>query len=424
MFGGLISGTGTVMPPSVDFLIGAVAPGTNGTIGTLTITALSSEHRFVDGYRRGRPANDRFAGDQRRGHPSPGTRSSALSTVQQTDSFVFLRATTIAGAYNAVPTRLPACVSGRDKGHGGAVQPGSRQFPSGVVPLAADHPTTISSGSQRHSRLARGELQQPAAALSGDRSLSTGRSFRRSRIWRRMPSVRRHSIGDMVTTGFAICCGSIMGEMAVRPRPADRNAHRLDGLKMALNSASGGTAHSQHSSCRWGQASATIRGGMTRSDHRNGPAAASSEMMRCPTVRAASSPAVRSAAPSRSRRGGRADVRGFVIGGRPRLPRLATVHGRWLARLLRRDSGAACGAVLATKEGNSLQGAIYARYDMDDNWIAVGLRIVRPSDHPDRRVVVVGGTAFALLGHTGGDAPALGVYVGKSFVHASLMGRW
>jgi autotransporter-associated beta strand protein len=110
--------------------------------------------------------------------------------------------------------------------------------------------------------------------------------------------------------------------------------------------------------------------------------------------------------------GGRADVRGLIIGGGLDLP----VGDGFTAgaALAYADTSAVLRASPNTLQSDSIQGGAYVRYDWD-NWNAQAFGVYGHQTMTSRRTVTVGPTTFALTGHTGGDAPSVGAYVGRSY---------
>ncbi|MBL6936910.1 MAG: autotransporter domain-containing protein [Alphaproteobacteria bacterium] len=111
--------------------------------------------------------------------------------------------------------------------------------------------------------------------------------------------------------------------------------------------------------------------------------------------------------------GGRADVRGLVIGGGLDMP---VGDGFTVgAALAYSDTSAVLRSSPNSLQSDSIQGGLYARYDWGSNWSAEAFGVYGHQTMTTRRMVVIGPTTFNLVGHTGGDTPTIGAYVGRSF---------
>jgi uncharacterized protein with beta-barrel porin domain len=119
--------------------------------------------------------------------------------------------------------------------------------------------------------------------------------------------------------------------------------------------------------------------------------------------------------------GGRADSRGMIIAGGLDAP---VGDGFTLGvAFAYSDVTTNLRAVPSSLQSNALQGAVYARYDFAEHWIAEAFAGYGHQTVETRRLVVVGPTTFFLQGHTGGDAPSAGAYIGRSFGVTTLSGE-
>jgi len=430
MFGGVLQGAGTVNG-DVSLLLGAVAPGTNGTIGTLTINGTAT---FSPGATTVIDVSGAAADLLKINGPATiaGTAViTPLAAVQLGMSHVFLTATGgITGAYDAAPDTLPGVLfpAIREATVGGVdaevvvFQAGS--FVALLDGAGTPDQTEVAAGLDA----ARGAhyddliaLYQAIDPLSGD-ALDQALEDLAPDALRAAPLV-----GDMQTTAFDTMLWQHMAGMTTAGSDRiDGLAINAAGLEMALSSEVGTSQQSQQ--LLWmGQAMAsTPEGG---GDSVPAVAATQASPNRADNTGFVPLPAGANAFITGSSLagsvligggGGRADVRGLIIGAGfdfPVFPSLS-LGGAFAYS----DAAAKMRLMPASLQSDAIQGALYARYDFEGKWIAEAFASYGHQAITTRRVVVVGPAAFSLIGHTGGSSPSAGVYIGREFGIATLDG--
>ncbi|HJW40013.1 MAG TPA: autotransporter outer membrane beta-barrel domain-containing protein, partial [Rhizomicrobium sp.] len=427
MFGGLLQGTGTVNG-NVGFLLSAVAPGTNGTIGTLTVNGNVSLGTGSTTLIDVGPGSS----DLLRVNGAVGLGGTLIvnftKTIQMTDSFVFLTATGgITGSYDAVTDTLPGVlfpvVSTTTVGPleeevlsfqagsfvallGTSGTPDQIQVATALDAARGSHYNDLLALYQAIDPLSGGALSQALEDLAPDAE-------------RTAPLV-----GDMETTGFD---NMIWQHLAgAGPSSGGTQTGMLidsEGLKMALASAGGNSAQSQQL-VAMGMGIATNPGAGNTPAPVGTPAApeqADDSWMMLPNGAGGFlSGSSLSGSVAVGGGGGRADVRGLIVGGGLDMPvgdgfTVGATFGY-------SDATATLRAMPSTLQSDAIQGAIYARYDWGNNYIVEGFASYGHQTIETRRAVVVGPTTFLLSGHSGGDSPSGGVYFGRSFDLATLNG--
>lgn len=428
MFGGVLSGTGTVNGPTA-FLIGAVAPGTNGTVGTLTIngdvnlgvgstTAIDVTHSTSDLLAINGAAT------------VGGTVVvNTLTPAQQTDSHVFLTATGgISGAYDAATDTLPGVLFPVvTKTTAGALDEEVLSFQAGsFVTLlgASGTPDQIQVASALDA--ARGAHYNDLLALYQAIDPLSGASLGQA-LEDLAPDAERTAplVGDMETTGFDGMLWQHLGDAGASSGGGTQTGMLIDseGLKMALASAGGNSAQSQQL-VAMGMGIATNPGAGNDPVPVGTPAApekADDSWMMLPNGAGGFiSGSSLNGSVAVGGGGGRADVRGLIVGAGFDMPvgDGVTVGGSFGYS----DASATLRAMPSTLQSDAIQGAIYARYDWGSNYIAEGFASYGHQTISTHRVVVVGPTTFLLSGHSGGSSPSAGLYFGRSFDIATLNG--
>jgi subtilase-type serine protease len=433
MFGGLISGAGVINAPSIDFLLGAVSPGTVGTIGTLTVNGnvnLGAGSTTIVDFNSTTTDLLKVNGAAVIG----GTvMADALTAPQMNDAHVFLTATGgITGAYNAVPDTIagvlfPVVTTVTV----GTTQEEVLSFKAGTFVSqlggggTADQNTIAAaldaSRAAHYNDLI--TLYQAIDPLSG---AALGQALEDL-----APDAERAAplVGEMETTGFDNMIWQHLDDMTGQAGGGKQAGLHVDtdGLKMALSSATGTSAQSQQfQSLGAGIATNPGGGNDTPSTTTGIPAApqdADDSWVMLPNGAGGFlSGSSLDGSVAIGGGGGKADVRGLVVGGGLDMP-IQAVDGLTLgASLGYSDASATLRSAPATLQTDTIQGALYARYDWGNDYIAEAFASYGHHTMETRRIVVVGATAFDLMGHTGGDAPSLGAYFGRSFGIATLAG--
>jgi outer membrane autotransporter protein len=111
--------------------------------------------------------------------------------------------------------------------------------------------------------------------------------------------------------------------------------------------------------------------------------------------------------------GGRADIRGLVIGGGLDMP----VGDGFTVGLSvgYSDASAVLRSSPQSTQADTIQVAGYGRYDFGPGWAAQAFVAYGHQTFSTHRVALVGGTPFTMDGHTGGDNPSAGLGIGRSF---------
>ncbi|HXC56745.1 MAG TPA: autotransporter domain-containing protein [Rhizomicrobium sp.] len=435
MFGGLISGTGTVNAPSVDFLLGAIAPGTNGTIGTLTIngtlnlgagatTAIDVSGATSDLLKVNGVAN------------VAGTAVIVpQTTVQMGTAYTFLTATTINGAstanggFNAVTDTLPGVLFPVvTKVNNGATQ-------SEVVTFQAGSFVTVLNGSGTPDQIAvAGGLDRARGAHYNDMlplfqaidPLSGGQLGQA--LEDLAPDAARTAplVGHMQTSGIDDMLWQHLGDMT----PASGGGQQAglhvdsDGLKSAMNSATGFSNTAQQF-LAIGQGIATNPGGGNDAVPTTGtpaaPAQADGTWMSLPNGAGgfiSGSAILGSVAIGGG--GGKADVRGLIVGAGLDMP---VGDGFSVGGSFAYSDVLSSGTTIPeTLQSDMVQGAVYARYDFGDHMIAEAFAGYGHQTLETTHLELVGPTLFSVVGHTDGDSPSAGIYLGRSFGISTLYG--
>jgi outer membrane autotransporter protein len=412
MFGGILSGSGTVNAAAgVSFLLGAVAPGTVGTPGTLTIngpvTLGAGSTTVVD----------------------VGTTSDLLKingaaivggtlvvnplvTAQQGQSYTVLSATSISGAYNAVTDTLPGVLfpSVSQVGNTEVVSIKAGSFVTLLNGAGTADQTQVAAGLDA----ARGAhyndllpLYQAIDPLSGT---ALGQALENL-----APDAQRTAplVGDIEANAVDNMILQHMGNVGTGAQTAGLTVDG-DGIKAALNSANSSSFQSMQL-ISLGQGIATNPGGGNQAIPTTGTAASPlpAESMWLPGGASGflSGSALRGSV-AVGGGGGRADVGGLVIGGGLDMP---VGDGFTVGAVLAyADASAYLRLAPESLQSDSIQGGLYVRYDWD-NWNAEAFGVYGHQTMTTRRLVTVGATTFSLTGHTGGDTPSLGAYIGRSY---------
>ena len=431
MFGGVLQGTGTIDAlGGVGFLLGAVAPGTNGTIGTLTIngpvglgagsttaidvTNATSDVLAVNG---------------------TVTLGGTLVVTQLTgaelhDTHVIMTATGgITGAFDSVVDSLPGVLipvvtkltvpAGDEEllsfeaGSfvtllGGAGTPDQTTVAAALDAARGAHYNDLLPLYEAIDPLSGGELGQALEDLAPDAE-------------RTAPLV-----GEMATTGFDSMVWQQLAGIGGPSGDGQSAGLRVDGdgLKSALNQASGRSNLSQQFMAIGASVATNPGGGNDAIPTGAGvasPNEASDAWMDLPNGAGGFiSGSSLNGSVAVGGGGGRADVRGLIIGAGLDAP---IGDGFTLgASFGYSDATATLRVAPATLQSDTIQGAIYARYDFGDNFIAEAFGSYGHQTVETRRAVVVGPTTFLLAGHTGGDSPSFGLYVGHSYGITTLDG--
>lgn len=428
VFGGVIQGNGTINGPT-GFLIGAVAPGTNGTVGTLTINGAVSlgigSTTAIDVTGSG---NDLL---QINGTATIGGTlvPSISNTVQATSSYVFLKATGgITGGYNAVTDTLPGVLFPvATKTTVGGVDQEVLTFQAGsFVTLLNGAGTPDQTQIAAALDAARGShyndllpLYQAIDPLSG---AALGQALENL-----APDIQRSAtlVGDMQTTGFDGMIWQHLGDTGA----AGGGTHTAgmlingEGLRMALASAGGTSAQSQQL-VALGMGIATNPGAGNDPAPVGVPAApekADDSMLMLPNgMGGYLSGSALSGSVAIGGSSSRADIRGLVIGGGIDMP---VEDGLTVGvSFAYSDATATPRAIPSVLQSDAIQGALYARYDFGENYIAEAYGAYGHQTISTHRTVVVGASTFNLTGHSGGGAPSGGISFGRSFTLDTING--
>lgn len=423
LMGGVLTGSGTVTAPHLTAVLGAIAPGTPTTIGTLTVNGnlilSSGSGLLID---KSATAIDKLVVN--------GTLNAGGTVVltpvngyvpQQGDAAVFATATTITGVFGGAADTLP-----------GVLMPSvSIVGNTAVVTIVAgSFVTVIGSGASAHQL-------QIAAALDADRGahyndmlalyqaidpLSDGALAQALENLAPLSEEAATLVGDLQTTGYDNMLWQQLGGMGNGAAGYGQSAGLhidSDGLKSALNSASGMSATSQQFMAL-GASIATNPGGGNDVIPTTGTAAAAS-----PSPAGDSWMGLPNGAggfiSGSSLNGtvaiggdGKADVRGLIIGAGVDFP---VADGLTVgASIGFSDALATLRSAPASLQSNTFQGALYARYDFGNHYMAEAFGSYGGQTIESRRIAVVGPTSFAMMGHSSGSSPAFGASIGRSFV--------
>jgi uncharacterized protein with beta-barrel porin domain len=424
MFGGILGGTGTVNAPSVDFLLGAVAPGTNGSIGTLnihgTLNLNSGGTLLVD---INTASSDILAITGNANLNNGTVLFHELQGAQLHDSHLFMTVTgTITGVFN-VPDSIPGVlIPVVTKVTVGGVQEEIVSFQAGsFVTLlngsgSADQ-TTIAAALDASRAAHYNDLLPLYNAIDplSDGALAQGLEDLAPDSERAAPLVGELEAGAFDNT-LVQHLGGIGAGAAGYGQSAGLDID-ADGLKSALNSARGVSAQSQQFMAL-GASIATNPGGGNDAIPTTGtaaaPTAASGGWMDLPGgMGGFISGTSLDGTVAIGGGGGKADVRGMLIAGGLDMP---VGDGFTVgASFGYSDATSTLRAMPASLQSDSIQVAAYARYDWGSNWFAAGYASYGHQTIETRRVAIVGPFAFPVVGHSGGDTPSVGAYVGKAF---------
>ena len=412
LFGGVLQGTGTVNGP-VGALLGAIAPGTVGTVGTLTINGTVSMGAGSSTVVDVGTTSDllKVNGTFNAGGTLVVT---PLVTVQQGSSFTVVSATTITGSYNAVADTSPGVlfptvaqvgqteVVTYQAGSfvnllGGSGSADQVQIASGLDAARAAHYNAMAPLYQAIDPLSGATLNQALENLAPDAQ-------------RTAPL-----IGDMEANAVDNMLMQHLGSVCSSAQTAGRTVDG-DGIRAARNNANPSSFESMQL-MSLGEGIATYPGGGNQAIATTGTAAAASphaaDGMWLPGGASGflSGSALQGSV-AVGGGGGRADVRGMVLGGGLDMP---VGDGFTIGAVLAyADASAVLRSSPNSLQSDSIQGGVYVRYDWD-NWNAQAFGVYGYQTMTTHRVVIVGGTGFTLTGHTGGDTPSIGAYVGRSF---------
>ncbi|MEJ1969360.1 MAG: autotransporter domain-containing protein [Rhizomicrobium sp.] len=425
MFGGLLQGTGTVNAAvgGVSFMLGAVAPGTNGTIGTLTINGPvvfgAGSTTLIDVTNT---ATDLLAvtGNVTLG----GTLMvEPLVAPHWHDSHVFLTATgTVTGGYNAVPdtfvgllyptvtqqvvggvTREVVTVQAETFAQfmAGGGTTDQKTIAGALDALRGTHYADLAPIYQALDTLSDAQLTQ---AIGNFETLA--------------PDTERAAplVEDMIQSNFDNMVWQRLYAVGGTPDGSRSAGLSIDseGLKMALVSAGGTTPGSQQL-VAMGMGIATNPGaGNPMPGAAVSPSAAEGSWMELPAgLGGFLSGSALNGSVEIGGGGGRAKVNGMVIGGG-----LDIAAGDGLTvgvSVGYSDASASLLSRPATLQTETIQGAIYGRYDFGNNYILEGFGAYGHQTIQSRRLAIVGATTYDLSGHTGGDLPSVGGYLGRAF---------
>jgi uncharacterized protein with beta-barrel porin domain len=432
MLGGVLTGTGTVNAAGgIGFLLGAISGGTVGTIGTITLNAPVvlgiGSTTIIDATGLSHNADlIKINGTAVAG----GTVvvQAVGQPIEMTDSYTFLTATGgITGAYNSVdtlagvlrPVVTKVTVAGLD---------------TEVVSFVADTFVGQLGGAGTADQIAvaggldsaRGAHYNDLLALYQAIDPLSGNTLGQA-LENLAPDAERTATltGDMVTTSYDAMLwqelSSVGGSGATQTAGLTVNG---DGLKSALSQANAGSFQSQQL-LAFGANIATNPGGGNSAIATTGTAAATApaaaEGLWLPGGAGGflTGSALQGSV-SVGGGGGRADVRGMVLGAGLDMPvgngfTLGVSFGY-------SDVSAVLRSAPNSLQSNSIQGALYGRYDLSDNWVAEAFGSYGHQTMTTHRFVIIGGSGFTLTGHTGGDVPSAGAYVGRSFHLDTLNG--
>jgi hypothetical protein len=422
MFGGILAGTGTVNAPSVDFLIGAVAPGTNGSIGTLHINGTTNlnlgSSTLID---INSSSADILAVTN--ANVSGSVFFHELQGAQLHDSHVFMTASgTITGSFIVPDSIAGVLIPVVTKITVAGVQ-------EEVVSFQAGSFVTLLNGSGT------ADQNTIAAALDASRAahyndllplynaidpLSDGALGQA--LEDLAPDAERAGplVGEMEAGAFDNTLVQHLGGIGAGAAGYGQSAGLdidADGLKSAMNSARGVSAQSQQFMAL-GASIATNPGGGNDAIPTTGtaaaPTAASGGWMDLPGgMGGFISGSSLDGTVAIGGGGGKADVRGMLIAGGLDMP---VGDGFTVgASFGYSDATSTLRAMPASLQSDSIQVAAYARYDWGSNWFAAGYASYGHQTIETRRVAIVGPFAFPVVGHSGGDTPSVGGYVGKAF---------
>lgn len=428
-FGGLLTGTGTVTAPSVDFLIGAIAPGTVGTVGTLTINGAlnlgAGSTTVIDA------TNTTSDLIKVNGAATVGGTLvfNPLAPPKLGDSHIVIQATSITGSYNAVPDTVagvlyPIATTMTVGGVGEEIVTfGLGTFTSQLAAGATVDQITVAGGLD--AAVAGGHYNDMQALYVALTPLS-GAGLAQA-LEDLAPDAERAAplVGDMVTEGYDNMLWQQLGSMGPAPDGSKQAGLRIDGsgLQAALTSASGNSAQSQQL-LSLGASIATNPGGGNGAISTGAPATPQQADDAWMPLPAGASGFISGSSLNGSVAigggGGKADVRGLIIGAGLSVPvddALSVGFSFGYA-----DAQTSLRAMPATVQTNTIQASLFARYDFGDNYVGEAFGSYGRQTIETRRIIVVGATAFGAVGHTGGDVPSFGGYFGKSFSTDTLLG--
>jgi uncharacterized protein with beta-barrel porin domain len=423
MFGGVLAGTGVVNAPSVDFLIGAVAPGTNGSIGTLHINGTTNlnigSSTLID---INTASSDVLAVTN--ANVAGSVFFHELQGAEVHDSHVFMTASgTITGSF-IVPDSIPGVlIPVVTKTTVAGVQEEIVSFQAGsFVTLlngtgTADQTTIAGALDTARTTGHYNDLLPLFLAIDPLSGATLGQALEDL-----APDSERAAplVGELEANAFDNTLVRHLGGIGAGAAGYGQSAGLdidADGLKSAMNSARGVSAQSQQFMAL-GANIATNPGGGNDAVQTTGtaaaPTAASGGWMDLPGgMGGFISGSSLDGTVAIGGGGGKADVRGMLIAGGLDMP---VGDGFTVgASFGYSDATSTLRAMPASLQSDSIQVAAYARYDWGSNWFAEGFASYGHQTIETRRVAIVGLSTFAVTGHSGGSTPSLGAFIGKAF---------
>ncbi|MDE1938105.1 MAG: autotransporter outer membrane beta-barrel domain-containing protein [Alphaproteobacteria bacterium] len=420
LMGGVLSGSGSVTAPYTTAVLGAIAPGTVGTTGNLTVwgnVILSSgSGLLID---MSPTAIDRLDvyGQLSLGGTAVFTPVGGF-VPQYKATGIFATGDTITGSFDHVPDTIPGVLypavsvvtvgSGASAYQEAVVTMDAATFASQLTNATTDqlqigNALDTARGTNYNDLIALFDAIDP---LSGG-TLSTALENLAPDNARALPLV-----SNMMLQGFTGFLWQHLGEMAPQ-NSGDSTFHvQTSALQLAQNSSVGSLQ------------TRDLLAGLGQFD--SGPA--SSPYAASPTPAQTTSAGGAIDLPKgmggflsgssldgsvvTGGGGGKANVDGFVVSGGIDLP--LSDHFRAGVALALAQGSAVLRNTPSTTNTNSTQGVVYGRYDGND-WFASGYAGSSVQAIRTRRDVVVGATTFHLAGHTDGSAPAFGLQVGKYY---------
>ncbi|MEJ0027039.1 MAG: autotransporter domain-containing protein [Rhizomicrobium sp.] len=419
--GTILTGNGTVMSVYPVSVGGTVSPGRVGTIGQLSVTGglvFASTANFVVDFSHDAIDLLNVSGPVQLG----GTVAfNPLVAPHWHDTGVFLTAPEIDGSFDAMPDTIAGILKPVVTT---VTTPGGQEE---VLTVEADSYAALLAGSGTPDQL------QIATALDAERDSHYGDlaplyqaidplsgAALDQALENIAPDAERVAtlVGDMATTNMDGMIWQHLGEAGAASSETRTAGLMIDGegLKMALASAGGSSPQSQQL-VALGMGLATNPGGGNDPAPVGAPAApqkADASWMELPNGAGGYvSGSSLSGSVAVGGGGGRADVRGLVVGAGFDLP---VDEGFTLGFSVGySDASATLRSTPSVLQSDALQGAIYARYDFGDHYIAEAFGSYGHQTISTHRAVVIGASTFLIEGHSGGDAPSGGIYFGRSF---------
>ena len=420
--GGVLQGTGTVNAPSVDLLIGAIAPGTNGQIGTLTIngnfnpglggttlidiTNTTSDLLKVNGITT----------------LSGTLLVNPVNAPHFSDTHTILTSTTLNGAFAAVPDTIPGVlrpVVTKVAIAGGFAEVLSFQadtFASVLGGPGTVDQTTIGGALDALRAGNYTALKSLYDAIDPLAGASLGQALEDL-----APDAERAAtlVGDMQVTGYDLMLSQHLLEVGGGQGGTQTAGLHIngDGLRSALNSASVGSGQSQQLlTLGAGIANGNPGGGnapITTGAEAAAPTAAGDTWMSLGNnMGGFVSGSSLNGTVGIGGGGGKADVRGYIIGGG--LDTVVVPNLTVGVSAAYSDADASLRAMPSQLSSKTFQGALYARYDFGSHFFAEAFASAGGQDIDTQRFVVVGATTFDILGKTTADVYSVGAFVGHS----------